>query len=270
MSDTVLVHSSDREEEYYCLNCEEVLTGPYCAACGQKDIGARLNSRLMIHNLFESLTDLNSKPWRTLIELVKNPGKVALAYINGARSSYINPIRFMITTFAIYIAFLAANGWLEVNGMQNVNFGSVDETDTEKAQVLAIIERYALEIRNIVSHQRDLLTFIVVPIFSFCLRWLFFKTEKNFAETLTFTCYALGQIQLYALLVAMVPVFFPVEYRGMPDIIPFAVFWQSISGFYGRKRIKTFLMTVVSYMLFWMVNAGTALLLAALYVKFGG
>lgn len=269
MGETVSIHNADREE-YYCLNCEEVLTGQYCAACGQKDIGSRLNSRLMIHNLFESLTDLNSKPWRTLIELVKNPGKVALAYINGSRSSYINPIRFMITTFAIFIGFLAANGWLEVTGMQSVDFGQAETDDPDAAAFLEIIKNYVDEIRRILTYQRDLLTFIAVPIFAFVVRWLFFRSGRNFAETLTLTCYMLGQMQLYAFLVALVPFFISaVEYEGTPDFILFIVFWQGVRGFYQAKWFKTLVMATTVYLLYSSVNGLAAIGLATLHLHFG-
>ncbi len=268
MGDTVPVANSDREAQYYCLNCEEVLTGQYCAACGQKDIGTRLNSRLMIHNLFESLTDLNSKPWRTLIELVKNPGKVALAYINGARSSYINPIRFMITTFAIFVGFLAANGWLEVSPMESVNIGSTVPDDPDRAAVIEIVRTYIEEIKEIVTHQRDLLTFVFIPIFSFVLRWIFFRSGRNFAETLTLTCYLVGQVQLYSFFAALVPFFTSLEYTGTPDFILFIVSWQSIAGFYQKKWFKTFLMTVLVYLLFSVVNGIAAIVLAALHLQF--
>ncbi len=259
-----------KQEEYRCLNCEELLTGQYCAACGQKDIGTRLNSRLMLHNLFESLTDLRSKPWRTLIELFKNPGKVALAYIGGARSSYINPIRYVITTFAVFIGFLAANGWLDVTSMETVDLGMSTSRDPDEAAFMEVMKKYIDAIREIITEQRDLLTFIVVPIFSYILRWLFFRSGRNFAETLTLTCYMLGQMQLYAFLVALVPFFVTsIEYKGTPDIIIFVVFLQGIAGFYGRKWLKTLFMTIAVYMLFSLVNGMVAIALAALNVQFG-
>jgi len=252
-----------------CLNCNEVLQGYFCHACGQKDIGERLNSRLMVHNLFESLTDLNSKPWHTLIGLVKNPGQVALAYINGARSSYINPIRFIITTFAIFIGFLAANGWLDVGATETIDIAEIATKDPDEVVLMAVIKKYIDEINNIVTYQRDLLTFIVVPIFALVVRWVFFKSGRNFAETLTLVCYVLGQVQLYAFLVALVPFVIDIEYKGTPGIILFIVFWQGMAGFYQKKRLKTFFMTIVFYLVFNFVDGLVAISLAALNVQFG-
>lgn len=243
---------------YSCLNCETPLTGPYCAECGQKDIGARLNGRLMVYHLFESMTDLKSTPWRTLIELVKNPGRVSLNYIRGARTSYINPIRYLITTFAIYIGFLAANGWLDIAFTQRIPSG---EEGSSPFGLSELFPQLVEGVRNLISEKRDILTFAIVPVYAFALRWFFFKSQRNFAETLTFTCYVLGQVQLYYFLFALVPFFVDgLEFTGRPPLVLALVIMLSVFGFYGSHWLKSILMGVLAFLLY---------ILVTWYVAFG-
>lgn len=250
----------------YCTNCNTLLIGDYCHVCGQKNIGPKLNSRLMLHNLFEAITDLNSRPWHTVIALLKNPGAVAYEYVEGARSSFINPIRYVVTTFAIYVGFLAANGWLAVAFAANVEASGGPELDPNTREMAT---QFLTELRNVVSEKRDIMTFLVIPIFSFLLRWLFFKTERNFAETLTFSCYVIGQYNLYSFFVALFAFAVPsVDYAGTPlPILPIVMF-ISVAGFYKRGWFKTLLMGIVAFILFFALQWGVAFGLAYTAVQF--
>ncbi len=113
----------------------------------------------------------------------------------------------MITTYAIYIGFLAANGWLDaaVTTGDTVNVTVDGEELEQSSEEVQALRNVVEEIRTIFAQQRDLLTFLVVPLYAFLLRWVFFKTRYNFAETLTFICYMLGQIQIYAFFGSLAP-----------------------------------------------------------------
>lgn len=249
-------------EVAYCTNCDERLMGQFCYVCGQKNIGPRLNGRLLLHNLFEAIANVDSRLWRTAIDLVKNPGHVAKRYIGGARAHYINPIQFFLATFAVYIAFLAAVDWLDVGGLEAVNItfdnsaGEVDADDVMTKKFVSSLEKIFVE-------QRDLFTFITLPIFAVLLKILFRKDRKNFAETLTFVCFTFGIIQIYGVMIAIFQFGLGIPYTGSQGWVVFAVLAQSIYGFYAGGWVRTGLMTIASFVILSLVQTFVGVTLAA-------
>lgn len=251
------------ERQHHCLNCGAQLEGEFCHACGQRDIGERLNSRLLLRNLFEALTNLDSRLWRTLIELTKRPGHVAIDYVNGARASYLNPVQFIVGTFALYVGFLAAVGWLEIETLGEVEFNTEGDTDFSGE-----IKTYAEAFRSVLSKQMDLLTFITVPIFSFFTRWQYARAKRNFAETLTFVCFIFGQIHIYSLIIALLQFIAGVPYDGSQGWISFLVFMFGAKIFFQMKWIKTIIATAVSMLLWAWVRLAVSSGLAIINVYF--
>lgn len=89
-----------------CGNCGAVLTGPWCAACGQKvlsDSDRRFGHLLgqFAHEAFHA----DGKLPRTLAALLFRPGALSIAYLNGQRLRYISPIGLFLMINLVY--FLA-------------------------------------------------------------------------------------------------------------------------------------------------------------------
>jgi len=86
-----------------CRNCEAPLTGPYCAACGQKalhDQDRRVVTLLL--GFFTELTSLDGRFWRSLLALVIRPGVMSRAWIDGRRLQYISPLTLFLIANAVY------------------------------------------------------------------------------------------------------------------------------------------------------------------------
>ena len=90
-----------------CPNCDTPRTGPYCAACGQDNRHDRLRLPNALGDAANVLLGVESKVWRTVIGLTTGPGKVARAYIEGRRNSYVHPMRYAFLTCAMWWAALA-------------------------------------------------------------------------------------------------------------------------------------------------------------------
>ena len=63
--------------ESICANCDAVLEGEYCAACGQRRFRPR--DRRMAHLLgesFDALTDFDGRIWRSLRAALLQPGRI--------------------------------------------------------------------------------------------------------------------------------------------------------------------------------------------------
>ena len=92
-----------------CLDCGSELDGPYCSACGQRDIDRIVPLGDLVGDLLDELTGLQARLWRTLRQLVTRPGFLTAEYVGGRRIHYVAPVRlyllialgffFLVTSF---------------------------------------------------------------------------------------------------------------------------------------------------------------------------
>jgi hypothetical protein len=93
-----------------CLNCGAMITGAYCAACGQS---ARLHRSFVSlgHDILHSVFHFDTKLWRTLPELVLHPGRLTRRYIDGERAKFISPMAlYLLSVFLMYAVFSFTGG----------------------------------------------------------------------------------------------------------------------------------------------------------------
>src|ERR1019366_7541121 len=90
-----------------CRNCGAVLSGRFCANCGQAaDIHVPSTLEL-IHAALEGITHSGSRLWRTLYLLWFKPGKLTQEFVAGRRVAYLPPFRLYLVLSVIF--FLAAS-----------------------------------------------------------------------------------------------------------------------------------------------------------------
>src|SRR6185436_8051179 len=92
--------------EDYCPNCEALLHGPYCSACGQGQ--PRPDEYSTLGFLVDAVTEIFSvdgKTFRTARQLLFHPGRLTLDYYQGRRVQYLKPIQlFLIVNVILLIA----------------------------------------------------------------------------------------------------------------------------------------------------------------------
>ncbi len=93
-----------------CANCETVLTGAFCATCGQS-----AHVHRSIGHIFEEflhgIWHFDSKAWRTLPRLVLQPGRLTRDYVYGKRARYIAPLAlFLFSVFLMFFVFETLGG----------------------------------------------------------------------------------------------------------------------------------------------------------------
>lgn len=89
-----------------CANCETVLVGAYCHACGQK---AHLHDKLshLVEEFAEGIAHFDGRLWRTLPLLALNPGQLSREWMAGRRVRYVAPLHLFL--FAVFLLFLIPN-----------------------------------------------------------------------------------------------------------------------------------------------------------------
>ena len=119
-----------------CLNCGAPLSGPYCASCGQ---AAHIHRSIggLAHDILHSVFHFEGKLWRTLPELVINPGRLTRRYVQGERAKFVSPIAlYLFTVFLMYAVFsvtgspLGAADWKEIteNASREAQVNVTNET----------------------------------------------------------------------------------------------------------------------------------------------
>src|SRR5512134_2916793 len=91
-----------------CQNCGTPLTGRYCSRCGQRAIPPRPTIRELAGDAWNELVGWDGKLVRTLRMLVRHPGELTRAAIEGRRARYISPVRLYLICSVVYFLAVAA------------------------------------------------------------------------------------------------------------------------------------------------------------------
>ncbi|HVC01817.1 MAG TPA: DUF3667 domain-containing protein [Steroidobacteraceae bacterium] len=88
----------------HCQNCDAVLTGRFCAACGQRVEYEVHGLGYFIGEATADLTHADSRLWRTLVALVFRPGFLTREYFAGRRARYLPPIRlYLVLSVLVFL-----------------------------------------------------------------------------------------------------------------------------------------------------------------------
>ena len=90
-----------------CKNCRALLSGRFCASCGQAANVHVPTTRELVRELLEGLTHSDSRLWRTLKSLWFKPGKLTQEFIAGRRVAYLPPFRLYLIASILF--FLLAS-----------------------------------------------------------------------------------------------------------------------------------------------------------------
>jgi len=125
-----------------CSNCDALLTGPFCAQCGQH----AYPRRKLIHvigELMHGLFYLETKTWRTLPMLLVRPGTLTRNYVYGKRARYLSPLTMFL--FAIFIMFFAFS---TIDAPMNIRDNEVTASAEDLAQAREELAQARTELEN--------------------------------------------------------------------------------------------------------------------------
>ncbi|MEZ4911131.1 MAG: DUF3667 domain-containing protein [Saprospiraceae bacterium] len=93
-----------------CRNCQEQLTKEmhYCQFCGQKTDAHKLGVLDLLYNFWNSVTNLDGSAINTL-KYVWKPWALTRYYVAGRRKSFLNPIRVLLITMALYFGMVVSS-----------------------------------------------------------------------------------------------------------------------------------------------------------------
>jgi hypothetical protein len=87
-----------------CLNCGAPLHGTYCHACGQPVKGMIRPLSGMLHDVADTIFNIDSRVFHSLLPLYFRPGFLTREYFAGRRTRYVTPFRlyFFLSVLAFF------------------------------------------------------------------------------------------------------------------------------------------------------------------------
>lgn len=284
-----------------CPSCGEPVRGRFCPACGQSHADMRVPFGKWLRDYIDDTFHLDSNLARSLALLVRRPGALTLAYLEGRRSVYVRPFRLYLTASFLYFLslsvlpaprdFLEVKAGPEASGGVSISVGqsmadlSMDEApaapapklheDTEfKRRLNRFLARGPVAAREQVLHSltrtMPKALFVLVPVFALLLRLLYRKTGRFYAEHFLFALHFHAFAFLALALGLAVTVVLGVG--RIPVVQPFLVgyLFLALRRVHGEGRLRTGFKTAALYggygLLLMLTVLGTTL--ASIY--FGG
>jgi len=141
-----------------CKNCDATLDGPYCPACGQKDVNLERPFLELASEIVKETLDVDGRAWRTIKMLFTQPGRLTSEFLEGKRKTYTTPLRlyiFISVSFFVLMAWAASRGLL------------LDQTQS--------VEADAARQANFMADDLPRLMFLLMPVFALLLKAFFRK-----------------------------------------------------------------------------------------------
>ena len=85
-----------------CLNCGAELQGHFCHICGQENLTIKEPFWHFLGHSISHYFHFDEKFFNTLIPLLTRPGELTLAYLEGKRTKYLQPVSMYIFVSIIY------------------------------------------------------------------------------------------------------------------------------------------------------------------------
>lgn len=91
--------------EWTCPSCGAGSATPYCSACGERQPRpSELTLRGLLDQALHAFTSLDGRLLRTLIFLLRHPGRLTELYLEGARKSYVGPFALFLLANVLFVA----------------------------------------------------------------------------------------------------------------------------------------------------------------------
>src|SRR6266581_5928051 len=91
----------------HCENCGALLSGRFCAKCGQAAINYRRSFRHIFVDLLDEFLNWDSKFFATIGLLLVRPSKLTNEFLAGHRVRYVHPLRLYLLASILF--FFAVN-----------------------------------------------------------------------------------------------------------------------------------------------------------------
>jgi hypothetical protein len=230
-----------------CQNCNEIITGNFCANCGQKTSIHRYSFKHFIkHDLIHGIWSIDKGIIFTIKELFTRPGHSIRDFINGKRVGYFSFVTLLVIILGVS-HFIGEYSHVKLSDL-------MPESSKESMNV----------IEEFTNENPKLALLLTIPFYSvFSFLW-FRKSKLNLTEHFVINSYKTVVESIIGLIFIIITVIYTNQ-KGLMTIYSFSVFFSLLYTFWYYKQFfsaygysKTSLIirslgSVFSYMFFSMM-----------------
>ncbi len=179
---------------WLCPTCDATIATPFCPQCGERPLEPLdLTLRGMSAHLLHAFTSIDGRLVHSVRSLIKRPGTLTVAYVQGKRVAYIGPFQLFLLANVLFFAAQSLTGANIVGVTISSHLNGQDWSEFAQELVAArlaalqtTIERYAPAFNQaIVLNAKTLIILMVLP-FSLLLTLTFYRARRPFATHMTF------------------------------------------------------------------------------------
>jgi hypothetical protein len=187
-----------RERSDFCHNCGIRLTGPFCAACGQKDVPLAVTLHDFFHELTHETLHVDGRILQSIRRLLLSPGFLTREYVQGRRARWISPIRLYLIFSVLFFALSALTGFrVGLNSAQrqngwNFSFGNAPQAsvsmDDDEARSFGFENAAAMQgaINHAMLAWVPRVMFVLMPLFAGLVALAYRRVDPHYLHHLIF------------------------------------------------------------------------------------
>jgi len=219
-----------------CKNCDQIISGNYCAYCGQKKFN-RIDKKYVFDEMQYTFLHANKGLLYSVKKIIKNPGKTAREYIEGNRVNHYKPILldFVLSGIATFISYkvLGLNEMIKVyNADKHVDSQFMDD------------------LMSGLSSYSSVLMILSIPLLALTTKISFRKWGHNYYEHIVLIAYIISYYTIISILI-IYPLMFAFRYESVSlyfaisqfsiVLVPPILLWF-FKEFYKEKSLKDILL----------------------------
>jgi len=201
-----------------CPTCRTIQRTPFCPGCGERPLSSReLSLRGLAHEAFEAITDIDGRLLNSVRCLVRRPGALTVAFVEGPRKPYIGPVALFFVANVLFFATEAMTGGLVFSTTLDSHLHSQPWsglTQSLVAQRLAALhttqELFAPQFDGAVALHARSLVLVMAVAFALLVSVVFRRSTRPFAAHAAFS------LHLYAFLLLLFCAGTALPALGMP------------------------------------------------------
>lgn len=256
-----------RARSEFCHNCGIRLTGPFCAACGQKDVPLTVTLHDFGHELTHEMLHVDGRLFQSVRRLLLSPGVLTREYIQGHRARWISPIRLYLIFSVAFFALSTITGvrvgvstGAQPRSGLHFSFGGGPQSGAASAERDADAENAArkLGFENIATMQDALdhailawiprVMFVLLPLFAWLVAVVYRRIDGNYLHHLIFAVHVHAAWFAAGTVAKVVELAAPRAGQALLQIVPVLGVVYAVLAFrrvYGKVRYGFARMTFV-------------------------
>jgi len=230
----------------HCINCNSNLVGPYCHHCGEKIVNDNdLNLRMLIEQVVDVFTHVDSKLIATFKSLLVHPGLLSTSYVQGLRKPFMKPFQIFVLTNVLFFFLLSdvdvfrkpSSWWFELKSDMGLDIQQIVSNTAEKYHLTKQEVALAYDLKS--KTMAKALVVIFIPFLGLIFSILFIKRNYQLGKHIVFSTHLFSFVLLIMIIWTEVINLFGNHWNSRYYVIPIQIAWLLYFYIAIRKFYKT-------------------------------